>query len=65
MKTILAIAASAALLASLAMPASAKFNPSGGTIKSGPIKPICSSNPKACGVGYDPLKRPHKTTTPH
>ncbi len=64
MKTLLSIVASTALLATLAMPAGAKFNPSGGTIKSGPIKPICSSNPKACGAGYDPLKRPHKQTLP-
>lgn len=35
-----------------------------GTIKTGPYKPICSTNPKACGAGYDPLKRPHVPTTP-
>lgn len=64
MKTILSLVASTALLAALAMPASAKFNPSGGIIKTGPIKSICSTNPKACGAGYDPLKRPHKPTTP-
>lgn len=64
MKTILSIVASTALLATLAIPASAKFNPAGGTIKVGPIKPICSTNPKACGAGYDPLKKPHKPTTP-
>jgi len=34
------------------------------TIKTGPYKPICQSNPKACGAGYDPLKRPHIPTVP-
>lgn len=65
MKTILSIVASLALLATLAGQSSARsFNPSGGTIKVGPIKPICQTKPKACGEGYDPLKKPHVPSTP-
>ncbi len=65
MKTILSIVASLALLATLAGHSSARdFKPSGGTIKVGPIKPICQTKPKACGEGYDPLKKPHVPTTP-
>ncbi len=64
LKTTLSLCATAALLASLAAPARAKFNPSGGIIKTGPIVSPCKKNPKSCGAGYDPLKKPHVPTTP-
>ncbi|MCG5242305.1 hypothetical protein [Azospirillum doebereinerae] len=53
-----------ALLALSFASSAALADTSTGTIKTGPYKPICSSNPKACGAGYDPLKRPHIPTVP-
>ncbi len=59
MKTIILAAAALAVGSSAALAGT-----SSGTIKTGPYVSICSTNPKACGVGYDPLTRPHVPTTP-
>ena len=66
MKLPITLLASVGLLAALAATAHAgrSFNPSGGTIKTGPIVSPCAKNPKSCGEGYNPLKKPHVPTTP-
>ena len=51
-------------IVALGFASSAALADTSGTIKTGPYAPICSTNPKACGAGYDPIKRPHVPTVP-
>jgi len=62
--TLLGLAASVAIISGAGTVSARNFNPTGGTIKSGGYGPICSAYKNACGQNYDPLKKPHKPTTP-
>ncbi len=62
MKVTMSLIAAAALLATLAVPTSARTND--GIIKTGPIVSPCKVKPKSCGDGYDPLKKKHVPIAP-